>query len=247
MEPSVSSPSEAKLKTPRTNHKVYLPQTNEQFSACPKPILPLWAILPSINKVGCNTLWNCINNWIWVLMARKQEVYLRLREHTHSEEKQVRKECGDRVKSIAETPRRLQWSCVRSNARWWPREQAVRKVVRWIRERKGPIQLKWQVQLRRPCWQRSQELLQEPCNPRLWIHVPILSLLFLHLKPFLHTTPKCRSDLFTPILQSLYGSTVFSVMKSRVLSMIQNTDVKKQLQLCYAKFFTSLQRNNFRS
>lgn len=69
--------------------------------------------------------------------------------------------------------------------------------------------------------------------------------IFAAIKPFLHTTPKCRSDLVTPIWQNLYGSTESSVIKSRVLSMIQNIELKKQLQQCYSKFLTHLQRKKF--
>lgn len=37
MEPSISSISEANLKIPTPGDEVYLPQTSEQFNACPKP------------------------------------------------------------------------------------------------------------------------------------------------------------------------------------------------------------------
>lgn len=55
MELSISSISEANLKILRTDDEVYLPQTSEQFIACPKPILPLPTILSSINKVHWDT------------------------------------------------------------------------------------------------------------------------------------------------------------------------------------------------
>lgn len=51
IQPSVSSTSEANLKIPRTNNKVYLPQMNGQFKCCPKSTLPLPTILHSINKM----------------------------------------------------------------------------------------------------------------------------------------------------------------------------------------------------
>ncbi|KAF6364729.1 hypothetical protein mRhiFer1_009854 [Rhinolophus ferrumequinum] len=69
MEPSLSSISEANLKIPRTDDEVYLPQTSEQFKACPKPMLPLPTILPSINKVH----WDTLRNWCQQFEYRWQE------------------------------------------------------------------------------------------------------------------------------------------------------------------------------
>ncbi|XP_014647678.1 PREDICTED: developmental pluripotency-associated protein 2 [Ceratotherium simum simum] len=93
MESSVSSTSEVNPKTPRTNDKVHLPQTNEQFKTCPKPsrnvpILPLPAILPPINKVRRDTLRNWCQQLSLSTDGEKIEVYLRLQEHAYSEKKQ---------------------------------------------------------------------------------------------------------------------------------------------------------------
>ncbi|XP_016067990.1 PREDICTED: developmental pluripotency-associated protein 2 [Miniopterus natalensis] len=94
MEPSVSSTSEGKLTTPRTNNKVNLPQTNGQFQDRPKPILPLPTTLPSVHKVRFDTLQNWCQQLNLSTDGKKMDVYLRLKEHAYSEEKQ----------SIAETP-----------------------------------------------------------------------------------------------------------------------------------------------
>ncbi|KAM8777544.1 developmental pluripotency-associated protein 2-like [Rhynchonycteris naso] len=86
MEPSVSSTSEANLKTAKMNDKVYLPQTNEQFKACSQPIPPLPKKLPSINKVR----WDTLRNWCQQLNlstdGKKIDVYLRLMEHAYYEQ-----------------------------------------------------------------------------------------------------------------------------------------------------------------
>ncbi|XP_001501663.2 developmental pluripotency-associated protein 2 [Equus caballus] len=93
MESSVSSTSEVNLKTPRTDDKVHLSQTNEQFKTRPKPrckapILPLPAILPPINKVRRDTLRNWCQQFHLSTDGDKIEVYLRLQEHAYSEQKQ---------------------------------------------------------------------------------------------------------------------------------------------------------------
>ncbi|KAF6384614.1 hypothetical protein mRhiFer1_004122 [Rhinolophus ferrumequinum] len=88
MEPSISSISEDNLKLPRTDDEVYLPQTSEQFKACPKPMLPLPTILPSINKVRWDTLRNWCQQFNLSTDGKKIDVYLRLKEHAYSEEKQ---------------------------------------------------------------------------------------------------------------------------------------------------------------
>uniref|UniRef100_G1P9A2 Developmental pluripotency associated 2 n=1 Tax=Myotis lucifugus TaxID=59463 RepID=G1P9A2_MYOLU len=87
MEPSVSSTSDSKLTAPRTNDKVNLPQMNEQFKDCPKPILPLPTNLPSFNKVRHDTLRNWCQQLNLSTDGRKIEVYLRLSEHAYFEKK----------------------------------------------------------------------------------------------------------------------------------------------------------------
>ncbi|XP_066203716.1 developmental pluripotency-associated protein 2 [Saccopteryx leptura] len=94
MEPSVSSTSEANLKPVKMNDKVYLPQTNEQFKACSKPIPPLPKKLPSINKVRWDTLRNWCQQFNLSTDGKKTDIYLRLKEHAYSEQQQ----------STAETP-----------------------------------------------------------------------------------------------------------------------------------------------
>lgn len=88
MEPSISSISEANLGTPRTDDKVYLPQMSEQFKACPKPILPLPTILPSMNKVRWDTLRNWCQQFNLSTDGKKIDLYLRLKDHAYSEENQ---------------------------------------------------------------------------------------------------------------------------------------------------------------
>nr|KAF6377788.1 hypothetical protein mMyoMyo1_004099 [Myotis myotis] len=94
MEPSVSSTSDSKLTAPGTSDKVNLPQMNEQFKDCPKPILPLPTNLPSFNKVRHDTLRNWCQQLNLSTDGRKIEVYLRLSEHAYFEKKQ----------NVAETP-----------------------------------------------------------------------------------------------------------------------------------------------
>ncbi|KAM5335732.1 developmental pluripotency-associated protein 2 isoform 2-T2 [Glossophaga mutica] len=88
MEPSVSPTSGANLRMPGTNNTVYLPQMNEQFKDCPKPILPLPTILPSFNKVRCDTLRDWCQQINLSTEGKKIEIYMRLKEHAYSEEKQ---------------------------------------------------------------------------------------------------------------------------------------------------------------
>ncbi|XP_036098407.1 developmental pluripotency-associated protein 2 [Molossus molossus] len=88
LEPSVSSTSEAKLMTPRTNDEVNLPQMNEQFEAQGQSALSLPTILPSINKVRRDTLRNWCQQLNLSSYGKKIEVYLRLKEYAYSEEKQ---------------------------------------------------------------------------------------------------------------------------------------------------------------
>lgn len=64
MEPHVSSTSEAKLKLPRANDKVYFPQTNERFKSCPQRSFPcqpfcLWLI--KCLSILCRT---GAHNWV---------------------------------------------------------------------------------------------------------------------------------------------------------------------------------------
>ncbi|KAF6118347.1 developmental pluripotency associated 2 [Phyllostomus discolor] len=88
MEPSVSSTSGANLRMPGTNNIVYLPQMNEQFKDYPKTILPLPTILPSFNKVRCDTLRDWCQQINLSTEGKKIEIYMRLKEHAYSEEKQ---------------------------------------------------------------------------------------------------------------------------------------------------------------
>ncbi|XP_015416718.1 PREDICTED: developmental pluripotency-associated protein 2 [Myotis davidii] len=104
MEPSVSSTSDSKLTVPGTNDKVNLPQMNEQFKDCPKPILPLPTNLPSFNKVRHDTLQNWCQQLNLSTDGRKIDVYLRLSEHAYFEKKRVNRKHGDNVKNVAETP-----------------------------------------------------------------------------------------------------------------------------------------------
>ncbi|XP_015450577.1 developmental pluripotency-associated protein 2 isoform X1 [Pteropus alecto] len=103
MQPSISLASEASLKTPRTDDKVYLPQMHENFKACPKSILPLPTILPSINKVRWDTLRNWCQQFNLSTDGKKIDVYLRLKEHAYTEEKEVTEEYEDSIKDVPET------------------------------------------------------------------------------------------------------------------------------------------------
>ncbi|XP_036912730.1 developmental pluripotency-associated protein 2 [Sturnira hondurensis] len=102
MEPSVSSTSGANLRMPGTNNMVYLPQMNEQFKNCPKPVHPLPTILPSLNKVRRDTLREWCQQINLSTEGRKIEIYMRLKKHAYSEENQVSEESGYSGKSIGE-------------------------------------------------------------------------------------------------------------------------------------------------
>ncbi|XP_024433675.1 developmental pluripotency-associated protein 2 [Desmodus rotundus] len=104
MESSVSSTSGASLRMPGTNNIVYLPQMTEQFKDCPRPILPLPTILPSFNKVRCDTLRDWCRQVNLSTEGKKIEIYMRLKEHAYSEEKLVSEEYGYSVKSVAGIP-----------------------------------------------------------------------------------------------------------------------------------------------
>ncbi|XP_054433234.1 developmental pluripotency-associated protein 2 [Pteronotus mesoamericanus] len=116
MEPSISSTSGANLRMSRTNNSVYFPQMNEQFKDYPKPIFPLPTILPSINKVRRDTLRNWCQQINLSTEGKKIEIYMRLKEHAYSEEKQVSEEYENSVKNFTETP---QEATLQSCSRKW--------------------------------------------------------------------------------------------------------------------------------
>ncbi|KAM9635882.1 developmental pluripotency-associated protein 2 [Trichechus inunguis] len=93
IEPSVSSTAEVKLKKPRKNDKVHLPQMNEQFRASSKPSyktpnLPLPAILPPVSEVHRDTLRNWCQQINLSTHGQKIDIYLRLQKHAYPEQKQ---------------------------------------------------------------------------------------------------------------------------------------------------------------
>ncbi|KAM9192634.1 LOW QUALITY PROTEIN: developmental pluripotency-associated protein 2-like [Dugong dugon] len=93
IEPSVSSTAEVKLKKPRKNDKVHLPQMNEQFRASSKPSyktsnLPLPAILPPVGEVHRDTLQNWCQQMNLSTPGQKIDIYLRLQKHAFPEQKQ---------------------------------------------------------------------------------------------------------------------------------------------------------------
>uniref|UniRef100_A0A8C6F5W6 Uncharacterized protein n=1 Tax=Monodon monoceros TaxID=40151 RepID=A0A8C6F5W6_MONMO len=84
-EPGVSSTSQVNVEGPPW-WPTHPPETSEGFKACPKsscskPVYPLPTMMPPINKVSWDTLWNCT-------AGQKIGVYLRLQKHAYPEKDQ---------------------------------------------------------------------------------------------------------------------------------------------------------------